>query len=156
MTLDSDIDLFLVRARAPELDGHDVSPDLWEQQLTELARLVTASTAGNDARVVGPARHDLAAASADEPLLRDVAKQGLTVAGTRAWSSTQLRPIVNFSGSEEILMAGQRDCDAAVTAGRISKADQTTLPPLIIWERRCPTPPAIYMCSGAFRLSTWG
>lgn len=93
MTLDSDIDLFLVRACAPELDGHDEDPDLWQQQLTELARLVTAWT-GNDARVVEYTEHDLAAAaSAGEPLLRDVATQGLTVAGTRAWFNTQLRPI---------------------------------------------------------------
>lgn len=93
MTLNSDIDLFLVRACAPELDGHDEDPDLWQQQLTELARLVTAWT-GNDARVVEYTEHDLAAAaSAGEPLLRDVATQGLTVAGTRAWFNTQLRPI---------------------------------------------------------------
>jgi predicted nucleotidyltransferase len=93
MTLDSDIDLFLVRA--PEIDGHDEASDLWEQQLTELARLVTAWT-GNDARVVEYTEHDLAAAAtAGEPLLRDVATQGLTVAGTRAWFNTQLRPIGN-------------------------------------------------------------
>jgi len=93
MSLDSDIDLFLVRAVAPELDGHDEASELWEQQLTELARLVTAWT-GNDARVVEYAEHDLAAAvAAGEPLLRDVATQGLTVAGTRAWFTAQLRPI---------------------------------------------------------------
>lgn len=93
MTLDSDIDLFLVRACPPDLDDHDDSPDRWEQQLTELARLVTAWT-GNDARVVEYTQRDLAAAAAaDEPLLRDVAKQALTVAGTRAWFNTQLRPM---------------------------------------------------------------
>ncbi|WP_283616147.1 nucleotidyltransferase domain-containing protein [Mycolicibacterium poriferae] len=98
MTLNSDIDLFLVRACAPDLDARD-SPELWEQQLTELARLVTAWT-GNDARVVEYTEHDLAAAAAaDEPLLRDVAEQGLTVAGTRAWFNTQLRPVARSSAA---------------------------------------------------------
>lgn len=98
MTLNSDIDLFLVRAGAPDLDARD-SPELWQQQLTELARLVTAWT-GNDARVVEYTERDLAAAAAaDEPLLRDVAKQGLTVAGTRAWFNTQLRPIARSSAA---------------------------------------------------------
>lgn len=93
MTLDSDIDLFLVRACPPDPDANDDSQDQWEQQLTELARLVTAWT-GNDARVIEYTQRDLAAAvAADEPLLRDVAKQALTVVGTRAWFNTQLRPI---------------------------------------------------------------
>ncbi|MGV9799695.1 nucleotidyltransferase domain-containing protein [Mycobacterium sp. NPDC003449] len=90
MTLDSDIDLFLVRA-CP-LD-HEDGPDRWGQQLTELARLVTAWT-GNDARVVEYTQDDLAAAvAADEPLLRDVAERALTIAGTRAWFNTQLHPM---------------------------------------------------------------
>ncbi len=89
MTLDSDIDLLLVRSHAPDADANDV----WEQQLTELARLVTAWT-GNDARIVEYTERDLAAAAAAaEPLLRDVAEQGLTVAGTRAWFHTQVRPM---------------------------------------------------------------
>lgn len=93
MNLDSDIDLFLVRASASELDGHDGGPDIWEHQVTELARLVTAWT-GNDARVVEYSDDELrAAAMAREPLLDDVSRQGLTVAGTRAWFNKQLRPI---------------------------------------------------------------
>lgn len=92
MTLDSDIDLFLVRTCAPDPDADDDSPDRWEQQLTELTRLVTAWT-GNDARVVEYTQRDLVAAAASgEPLLRDVAKQALTVAGTRAWFNKQVRP----------------------------------------------------------------
>lgn len=99
MTLDSDIDLFLVRASATEPDGHDHEPDLWEGQVTELARLVTAWT-GNDGRVVEYTEDDLAAAaSASEPLLREVAKQGLTVAGTRAWFNKQLRSIRETSAA---------------------------------------------------------
>lgn len=90
MKLDSDLDLFLVRA------GHD-GDDAWEEQVTELARLVTAWT-GNDARIVEYAEDEIrAAAAASEPLLRDVAKQGLTVAGTRSWFNAQLRPAAKRS-----------------------------------------------------------
>ncbi len=89
MRLDSDIDLFLVRAFS-SLDGDD---DAWEQRVTELGRLVTAWT-GNDGRVVEYTEDELrAAAAVGEPLLDDVAKQGLTVAGTRAWLNKQLRPV---------------------------------------------------------------
>ncbi|MFZ2526972.1 MAG: nucleotidyltransferase domain-containing protein [Rhodococcus sp. (in: high G+C Gram-positive bacteria)] len=88
MTLDSDIDLLLVRAADT---GHD-GDDAWEERVTELARLVTAWT-GNDARVVEYTEDEVrAAAAAGEPLLRDVAQQGLTVAGTRSWFTAQLRP----------------------------------------------------------------
>jgi len=87
MRLDSDIDLFLVRASTSEVD------DVWEQRVTELARLVTAWT-GNDGRIVEYTEDELrAAAAAGEPLLDDVSKQGLTVGGTRAWFNKQLRPI---------------------------------------------------------------
>ncbi len=87
MKLDSDIDLILVRASGSSQDGDDG----WEQRVTELARLVTAWT-GNDGRIVEYAEEEFcAAAAAGEPLLRDVAKQGLTVAGTRAWLNAQLR-----------------------------------------------------------------
>lgn len=86
MGLDSDIDLFLVRA------GDSGDDYAWEQRVTELARLVTAWT-GNDGRIVEYAEDGFrAAALSDEPLFRDVAKQGLTVAGTRAWFNAQLRP----------------------------------------------------------------
>ncbi|GAA2422616.1 nucleotidyltransferase domain-containing protein [Mycolicibacterium llatzerense] len=89
MTLDSDIDLLLVRAAASDHDGDDV----WEQQVAELARQVTAWT-GNDGRIVEYTEDELrAAAAASEPLLEDVSEQGLTVAGTRAWFNKQLRPI---------------------------------------------------------------
>lgn len=85
MTLESDIDLFLVRAADSEDD------DAWEQRLTELARLVTAWT-GNDGRIVEYAEDEFrTAAAAGEPLFDDVSKQGLTVAGPRAWFDAQLR-----------------------------------------------------------------
>ncbi|MBB1053942.1 nucleotidyltransferase domain-containing protein [Dietzia sp. B44] len=84
MTLGSDIDLFLVRA----IDNEN---GVWEQRVTELARLVTAWT-GNDGRIVEFAEDEFrAAADASEPLLDDVSKQGLTVAGKRAWFVSQLR-----------------------------------------------------------------
>ncbi|KAF0967285.1 MULTISPECIES: nucleotidyltransferase domain-containing protein [Gordonia] len=85
MRLDSDIDVFLVRATDSEDDG-------WDQRVTELARLVTAWT-GNDGRIIEYTEDELrAAVAAGEPLLDDVSKQGLTVAGTRAWFTAQLRP----------------------------------------------------------------
>lgn len=94
MELDSDIDLFLVRAASSDLDGDD---DAWEQQVTELARLVTAWT-GNDCRIVEYTEDELREAiAAGEPLLRDVAKQGLTVAGMPAWLKKQLRAATSTS-----------------------------------------------------------
>lgn len=87
MRLDSDIDLFLVRAT-----DHGADADAWEQRVTELGRLVTALT-GNDGRIVEYTEDELrVAAATGEPLLNDVSKQGLTIAGTRAWLNKQLRP----------------------------------------------------------------
>jgi len=93
MKLDSDIDLFLVRAADTGHDGNEA----WEEQVTELTRLVTAWT-GNDARTVEYTEDEFrAAAAAGEPLLRDVAKQGVTLAGTRSWFNAQLRPAAKGS-----------------------------------------------------------
>lgn len=87
MRLDSDIDLFLVRAT-----DHGADADAWEQRVTELGRLVTALT-GNDGRIVEYTEDELrVAAATGEPLLNDVSEQGLTIAGTRAWLNKQLRP----------------------------------------------------------------
>lgn len=84
MRLDSDVDLFLVRTSASELD------DVWEERVVELARQVTAWT-GNDGRIVEYTEDELrAAAAAGEPLLDEVSKQGLTVAGTRSWINRQM------------------------------------------------------------------
>lgn len=88
MTVDSDIDIFIVR-RIPPADA-PFDPEDWEQQVAELARDVTAWT-GNDTRIVEYTEDDLQhAATAGEPLLHDVAQQGLTVAGTRSWLTRQL------------------------------------------------------------------
>lgn len=93
MRLDSDIDLFLVRATS------DRDDDAWQQQVTELGRLVTAWT-GNDGRTVEYTEDELrVAAAAGEPLLDDVSKQGLTVAGSRAWLNKQLRPVGNSAST---------------------------------------------------------
>lgn len=93
MTLDSDIDLLLVSASDPGGQGDRADPEMWEQRVTELARLVSAWT-GNDGRVVEYTENEIReAAAAGEPLLSDVAREGLTVAGTRAWLNRQLRPI---------------------------------------------------------------
>ncbi len=88
MTIDSDIDLFLVR-QSPRQEEPD-SEDEWSQQVAHLAESVTAWT-GNDTRIVEYTHDDLRrAAAAGEPLLHDVAAHGLTVAGTRSWLTKQL------------------------------------------------------------------
>lgn len=91
MTPDSDIDLFLIRASQPdEADHNSNDPGLWETQVAELNRSVTTWT-GNDSRTVEYTEDDFrAAVIADEPLLGDLATQGLTIAGTRAWLNRQL------------------------------------------------------------------
>jgi hypothetical protein len=90
MTINSDIDLFLVRRPISPPSGSTHGPDIWASQVTDLARAVTAWT-GNDTRVVEYAVDDLrTAAEAGEPLLDNVARHGLTVAGSRAWLNQQL------------------------------------------------------------------
>ncbi len=80
MTASSDIDLLLVRP-----DGAD--EDAWEEQTQALASRVTRWT-GNDARTLVLDESDIAP---DEPVLRDVAAHGLTVAGTQDWLARRLR-----------------------------------------------------------------
>ena len=95
MTLGSDIDVFVVRGSDSRPDSRDNESDAWEERVAELARLVTAWT-GNDGRIVEYTEDQLAvAAAAGEPLLRDVAEEGLTVAGKRAWLTRQLHTAGN-------------------------------------------------------------
>ena len=102
MTLDSDIDLLLVRASDPEDQGDKADSDTWEQRVSELGRLVTAWT-GNDGRVVEYSEDEIrAAAAAGEPLLNDVAREGLIIAGTRAWLTKQLRPASKSQGEGSV------------------------------------------------------
>jgi hypothetical protein len=82
MTEDSDLDLLLVRA-------DDTPVDIWDEQVGELIADVTRWT-GNDTRPLEYTVSELTAARA-EPVLRDVQKEGLTVAGRRAWLSRHLR-----------------------------------------------------------------
>jgi predicted transcriptional regulator len=82
MTEDSDLDLLLVRA-------DDTPVDIWDEQVGELIADVTRWT-GNDTRPLEYTVSELTAARA-EPVLRDVQKEGLTVAGRRAWLGRHLR-----------------------------------------------------------------
>jgi len=82
MTEDSDLDLLLVRA-------DDTPVDVWEDQVASLAADVSRWT-GNDTRPLEYTVSELNAAR-DEAVLRDVLKEGLTVAGRRAWLNQHLR-----------------------------------------------------------------
>ena len=83
MTVDSDLDLLLVRP-----DG--VDGDLWSRQVDDLVTDVTRWV-GNDTRPLEFTVSEVATRGRDEPVLRDVLNEGLTVAGTRAWLAKQLR-----------------------------------------------------------------
>ena len=82
MTPESDLDVFLVRAEDAPLRE-------WDQQVAELASDVTRWT-GNDVRPLEYSVNELTGAGA-EPVLHDALADGLTVAGSRAWLSRQLR-----------------------------------------------------------------
>ena len=84
MTVDSDLDIFLVR-------DHDTSESVWARQVDELAATVTRWT-GNDARTVEYTLTELRGARG-EPMVRDVLDHGLTVAGSRAWLVKQVRAV---------------------------------------------------------------
>ncbi|KZB83815.1 nucleotidyltransferase domain-containing protein [Amycolatopsis regifaucium] len=83
MTEDSDVDLLLIR---PD----DVEDDLWETQVHELAVEVTRWV-GNDTRPLEFTEAELVDRAYDEVVLRDVVRDGLTVAGSRAWLASHLR-----------------------------------------------------------------
>ncbi len=83
-TVDSDLDLFLVR-------DDDASEGAWAREVNELATAVTGWT-GNDARAVEYTTTELRAARS-EPMVRNVLDHGLTVAGSRGWLVKQLRPV---------------------------------------------------------------
>ncbi|WP_245394657.1 nucleotidyltransferase domain-containing protein [Amycolatopsis keratiniphila] len=83
MTEDSDLDLLLIRP-----DGAD--DDRWETQVDELAVEVARWT-GNDTRPLEFTEAELAGRAYDEAVLHDVARGGLTVAGSRAWLTGHLR-----------------------------------------------------------------
>ena len=82
MTADSDLDILLVRS-------DDTPIDEWEQQVAALVADIAEWT-GNDTRPLEYTVSDLSAAR-DEPVLRAVLADGLTVAGTRAWFNRYLQ-----------------------------------------------------------------
>lgn len=82
MTPESDIDILLVH-------DSDISASMWARQVHQLSTIATQWT-GNDTRIVEYTAEDLALAG-DEPMIRDVVSQGLTVAGSRSWLLKQLR-----------------------------------------------------------------
>lgn len=77
MRLDSDVDLLFIR---PD----HIDEDVWDAQVHELAADVTRWL-GNDARPLEFTVAELQERGGDEPVLRDVLRDGLTVAGDRAW-----------------------------------------------------------------------
>jgi predicted nucleotidyltransferase len=83
MTTSSDIDLLLVRPRT----AGDAE---WDEQVDNLATAVTRWL-GNDARVLEFTEDEIATSGHEEPVLKDVLREGLTVAGERSWLAKQLR-----------------------------------------------------------------
>lgn len=83
MTADSDLDLLLVR---PD----DADDALWEMQVNDLTAEVTQWT-GNDTQPLEFTASEVVVNGRDEPVLRAVLDEGLTVAGTRSWLNKQLR-----------------------------------------------------------------
>lgn len=76
MMNDSDIDLFLVRPD-PAAD------EVWDEQVADLLTTVTRWT-GNDARDLQFTESEIAGQLPYQPVLQDIAKEGLTIAGTRS------------------------------------------------------------------------
>jgi predicted nucleotidyltransferase len=83
MATSSDIDLLLVRPRA-------ASDAEWEDQVSDLAVTVTRWL-GNDTRVMEFTESEIVLRGREEPVLNDVLREGLTVAGRRSWLTKQLR-----------------------------------------------------------------
>lgn len=83
MTMDSDVDLVLIR---PD----DAADDLWETQVNDLAADMTRWT-GNDARTLEFTVAEVVVHGSEQPVLGDVLRDGLTVAGEHAWLAKQLR-----------------------------------------------------------------
>ena len=77
MHQESDVDLLLVRR-------DDADEDTWDSQVLALSARVTAWT-GNDTRVLVLTESHVHEADGSEPVLESVRREGLTVAGSRAW-----------------------------------------------------------------------
>lgn len=83
MTTGSDLDLLLIR---PD----DAPDELWAAQVDHLVDDVPRWI-GNDTRVVQFTEAEVVAIGPEEPVLQDVLKDGLTVAGSQAWFNRHLR-----------------------------------------------------------------
>ncbi|QAY71780.1 nucleotidyltransferase domain-containing protein [Xylanimonas protaetiae] len=89
MRSDSDIDLFLVRPEASRADQ-------WDEQVADLA-LAARRWTGNDVRPLVMSRSEVTAGVAPtddglvEPVLEDIAREGIAFAGPSAWLSRQIR-----------------------------------------------------------------
>jgi predicted nucleotidyltransferase len=81
-TPDSDLDLFLVRAR--DVDEDDPA---WRQMVDQLTAAATAWT-GNDARVLEYGEHELREVVDRDPILDEIGRHGIRLLG----SPTLLRP----------------------------------------------------------------
>lgn len=92
MTDSSDIDVLLVRP------GGAADAE-WEGQVDNLAATIT-QWLGNDTRVLEFTEDDV---TASEPVLHDVLREGLTVAGQRSWLAKQLRKGKNTRADETML-----------------------------------------------------
>ncbi|MFD6893253.1 nucleotidyltransferase family protein [Rhodococcus sp. NPDC060086] len=83
MTVDSDIDIFLVRSDTAPVDD-------WDGQVTDLLSAITKWT-GNDARDLQFTESEITRHRNDEPVLDDIASEGVTVAGSRSHFIRTLR-----------------------------------------------------------------
>ena len=82
MTTHSDLDILLIRP-----DSAD--EELWDAQVSELVQKVRRWT-GNDTRALQFSVSELDGRAKDEPVLRDVLVDGVTIAGTRAWLAKKI------------------------------------------------------------------
>lgn len=83
MRPNSDIDLLLVQP-------HAAADAEWDDQVNNLANTVTRWL-GNDTRILEFTQSEITATGHEEPVLSDVLRDGLTVAGKRSWLNKQLQ-----------------------------------------------------------------
>jgi predicted nucleotidyltransferase len=83
MTTRSDLDLLLIR---PDDTYHEI----WETQVSDLVNRV-ATWLGNDVRPLELTAAQVVTHARGEPVLWDVAQEGLTVAGNPRWLASLLR-----------------------------------------------------------------